>query len=181
MKKLILLIVVILLTIVIYKKIRYDNYMKQDILTVGTSFQTTNKHLMETGGTEIQSAIAKVFTMPISNLKEDGNLYIVYTGYDENFKNDPINSKFTIHIGREVSSFAANSSNESKLTLKSGKYEIFTTKKGNLGQVVSEKWQEIWADKKLAEKRSYISDFEVYTGNENPESAEIKIYIGVNN
>jgi predicted transcriptional regulator YdeE len=84
-----------------------------------------------------------------------------------------------MHIGFEVDSFDKKNQELDFFTIKSGKYEIFETKEGKMSDVVFAKWIEIWNNEELSKKRNFISDFEVYESQINPEKAKIKIYIGV--
>ena len=150
-----------------------------EVIIAGTSIKTTNQKLIDTAGAEALSAYNKVFGMQIPNIKEGARFYVVYSNFDMNFKNDYLNSEYRMHFGFEVSSIDTTKNEIEFFTTKQGKYEIYETEQGNLSTVVFAKWQEIWNDKGLAERRNFVSDFEVYENQINPENGKVKIYIGV--
>ena len=151
----------------------------KEVKIAGVSLKTTNQKIIDTGGSEVMIAYEKVFGMQIPNLKENAKLFVAYSNFDPNFKQDYLNSEYIMHIGFEVSSFDKNNSEIDFFTIQSGKYEIFETNEGRVSDVVFAKWTEIWNNKELLEKRNFVSDFEVYENQINPKKAKIKIYIGV--
>ncbi|MGG3571579.1 zinc ribbon domain-containing protein [Bacillus gobiensis] len=58
-------------------------------------------------------------------------------------------------------------------------YAVFTSRKGNVKEVVPELWNTIW-NWKDKHRRTFTGDFEVYdAGSINPDEAQVKIYIAV--
>jgi predicted transcriptional regulator YdeE len=180
MRKLLILMILPLILLFI---VGYSYYIKNkgmgEIKIAGASLRTTNQKIIDTGGSEVMIVYQKVFDMEIPNLKDNARLFVAYSDFDENFKNDYLSSEYTMHIGFEVSSHKKKLDGVDFFVIKSGKYEVFETKEGKISDVVFAKWQDIWKNKELLEKRNFISDFEVYESQINPEKAKIKIYIGV--
>ncbi|WP_282628550.1 GyrI-like domain-containing protein [Empedobacter sedimenti] len=101
------------------------------------------------------------------------DIYSVYTDYESDFR-----GKYTTIIGCEVSSL-----DEIPEGMIGREFEPQTFKKyiakGELHEAVGRTWTEIWNDDANL-NRTYIYDYELYTEKaQNPEDAEIEIYIGV--
>lgn len=98
------------------------------------------------------------------------NLLAVYTQYEGDYT-----KPFTYLIGCEVSSLDIIPEGMIGIEIPASPYTVFTAK-GPFPQSMMYTWQSIWNS---GVKRSYTTDFEVYTPDFNPQNnPEIKIYIG---
>ena len=136
----------------------------------GLGFRTTNEELVNSKGAKLLETIGEV----IQKKEESSKLYIIYSNYAHDFAQNIAQKEMTVTVGFEASE-------KGNFKIIPQKYEVFETEQGKLGEVVYKKWLEIWADTELLKKRSFGTDFEVYTGQEDPENGKIEIYIGINN
>lgn len=136
----------------------------------GLSFRTTNEELLNSKGAKLLETIGEV----LEKKDKDSKLYIIYSNYAHDFAQNIAQKEMKVTVGLEVSE-------KGNFKIIPQKYEVFETEQGKLSEIVYKKWLEIWADKELLEKRSFGTDFEVYTGQEDPENGKIEIYIGINN
>lgn len=105
--------------------------------------------------------------------KTGSELFCIYTEYEGDH-----NLPYTCLLGCKVANIGNVPEGMRGMTFTTQKLEKFTAK-GNLQQgVVYNKWLEIWEEKI---DRTYTFDFEVYGEKaQNPEAAEVDIYISVN-
>lgn len=154
---------------------------KSEIKLVGLSTRTNNKNEMNPSTAKI-GELARHFWIEnsgekISNRKNPGVTFSVYTEYDSNEHGD-----YTYFIGEEVSSFENVASNFQTLTIPAAQYQKFTTKAGKMPDVIIEAWQQIWqmSTKDLGGERAYVADFEVYDQRAvDPTQAIVDVYIGI--
>ncbi len=177
---LVILTILVALAVLYFRREKVDvKKIETEIIIAGKSVRTTNKKLIETNGAEISSLLQSVFAMRIPNLKPDATLFIIYSDYDNNFKNDYQNLEFSVHVGFDVSEIDLTNKEIQFKSIQTGNYKIFETKEGKLSDVVFEKWQEIWKDDELLKKRVFKTDFEAYQNKPNPENGKVNIYIGI--
>ncbi|EIT84220.1 DNA-binding protein YobU [Fictibacillus macauensis ZFHKF-1] len=99
-----------------------------------------------------------------------GTVYAVYTNYESNE-----HGAYTYGIGTEEPGAGVLA------VVPKQDYLVFTTEKGPVGEVVPKAWEKIWQWQEQQE-RAYGTDFEVYDERaQNPEDAQVDIYISVKN
>lgn len=103
--------------------------------------------------------------------KINQDLLAVYTNYEGDYT-----KPFTYLIGCEVSSLDNIPEKMIGIEVRASLYAVFIAK-GAFPQSMSSTWQAIWGS---GVKRSYITDFEVYRSDFNPQNnPEVKIYIAI--
>ena len=101
--------------------------------------------------------------------KVDQNLLAVYSDYEKDYT-----KPFSYLIGCKVSSLDTIPEGMVGIEIKPSSYTVFTTK-GAFPQSMADAWHRIW-DSKV--KRSYTTDFEIYTPDFNPQNnPEVEIFI----
>jgi predicted transcriptional regulator YdeE len=144
----------------------------------GVSFPCTNKDLMDTNFISVQNGINTLFSLNVPNVISS-NLYEGMINPSEDYKKDRVNGKYDCFIGFQVSSFENMPEGITTFTIPAkSAYKVFTTETGKLQEVIFKKWFSIWGDAKLSNERSYIFDFNLYSGGEDFNNSNIKIYIG---
>lgn len=154
---------------------------KSEIKLVGLTARTNSKNEMNPQTSKIGELAGRFWSQNIgaliSNRKNPGVTYSVYTNYDSNEHGD-----YTYFIGEEVNSFDNIRSDLQQLTIPSSKYQKFTTPAGKMPEVVINAWQQIWkmSAEDFGGKRAYVADFEVYDQRaSDPTNAILDIYIGI--
>lgn len=141
---------------------------------IGISVRTTNEN--GKAGIDIPELCNKFMS---ENLIEkipnriDDSLYCIYTEYEKD------NTKpYTTILGCKVSSLDNIPGEMVGKTFNTEKYRKFTAKGNILQGSVFREWTKIW-NTKINRKYSY--DFEIYGKKaQNPENAEVDIYIALN-
>jgi predicted transcriptional regulator YdeE len=140
---------------------------------IGIIARTTNEN--EHAVKDIPELWGKFFSEKIlENIpnKIDGSVYCIYTDYEKDFT-----KPYSVVIGCKVENLNSVPDGMIGKSFEGGNYEMFTTAKGKLSEVVIGKWMEIW---NTDLQRSYTADFELYTEkSQNPEDAEVDIFIAV--
>jgi predicted transcriptional regulator YdeE len=145
----------------------------QKFNVIGISVRTTNengqsgKDIPALWNTFMSEAIQSKIPGKISE-----ELFCIYTDYEKDHT-----KPYTTILGCKVDSLDFIPENMVGKTIASANYEQLIAK-GNLTEgVVYNKWLEIW---NLDLDRSFTADFEVYGEKaENPENAEVAIYIAI--
>jgi len=143
---------------------------------IGISVRTTNENGQ--AGKDISFLWNKFFEenifAKIPNKISD-EIYSVYTHYEKDHT-----KPYTTILGYKVKNSEPVIEGLVEKVIDTSHYKIFTAK-GKLSEgVVFKEWQNIWnLNDKL--NRSFTSDFEIYgTKSQDPESAEVDIYIALN-
>ncbi len=104
--------------------------------------------------------------------KIDTAIYCIYTDYEGDYT-----KPYTAFLGCKVSDLSIIPEGLEGKSFKDGLYNKYTAKGNILDGIVYEKWKYIWG---LDICRTYNADFEVYgEKSQNPENAEVEIFIGV--
>jgi predicted transcriptional regulator YdeE len=144
---------------------------------VGITTRTNNQSEMDPRSAKISDTIKKFIPENISDRKNSGTTFCVYTNYENDFTGD-----YTYFIGVEVHSFNHVSQALETLVIPAQKYVKFTSQPGVMPDICIKMWQDIWkmSAYDLGGERAYISDFEVYDERTtDPKRAVIDIYIGI--
>jgi len=141
---------------------------------IGISIRTTNEN--EQSGKDIPALwdrfISEGIAEKIPN-KINHSIYSVYTDYEKDHT-----KPYTTILGCAVESLDLIPEEMVGITIETGSYEKFIAK-GNLNDgIVINEWIKIWNSDL---NRSFTSDFEIYGENaQNPENAEVDIFIAIN-
>jgi predicted transcriptional regulator YdeE len=143
---------------------------------IGISVRTTNEDGQATK--DIPFLWNKFFTENISKKipnKISDDLYCVYTHYEKDHT-----KPYTTILGYKVKTDEALPEGLVEKTIELNNYKIFSAKGKASESFVYNEWKKIW-DLNDDLNRSFTSDFEIYGANsQNPENAEVDIYIAVN-
>ena len=106
----------------------------------------------------------------------DQSVVAVYTKYASDWNGD-----YTYILGARVKPGTKTPAGMVRVSVPAGKYVEFTSAHGPAPQVVPNLWKEIWAyfHEPGNPARAYLADFEVYDDMSNPNSIQMKIFIGV--
>lgn len=153
----------------------------QEIKLIGIAARTNNVTEASEQSAQIGETIQKYFgeNIPslITNKKNPGTTYCVYTDYESNE-----HGYYTYFIGEEVSSFDDVHADLKTLTIPAQDYIKFTTVPGVMPGVCIDAWKKIWQmnAEDLGGKRAFIADFEVYDKRAiDPQSTTLDIFIGI--
>ena len=141
---------------------------------IGISIRTTNEN--EQSGKDIPALwdqfISEGIAEKIPN-KINHSIYSVYTDYEKDHT-----KPYTTILGCAVESLDFIPDEMVGITIETGSYEKFIAK-GNLNDgIVINEWIKIWNSDL---ERSFTSDFEIYGEKvQNPENAEVDIFIAIN-
>ncbi len=107
----------------------------------------------------------------IPNLSSN-EIYCIYTHYEGDYT-----QPYTTILGCEVSSFEDIPEDFTTLEINMGNHTKIVAK-GNINDgLVFKEWQKIWSSDL---DRAYVADYEVYGQKaQNPENAEVEIYVGL--
>lgn len=154
---------------------------KSEIKLVGLTARTNNINEMNPQTSKIGELAGRFWSQnvagQISNRKNPGVTFSIYTEYDSNEHGD-----YTYFIGEEVSSCENIPQGLQQLTIPAAKYQKFTTSTGKMPEVVVNAWQQIWkmSANDLGGERAYVADFEVYDQRaSDPANTSLDIYIGI--
>ena len=140
---------------------------------IGISTRTTNEnHQAATDiGALWNKFISEGILQKIPN-KIDDAIYSIYTEYEGDYTRP-----YTTILGCKVKNTDTIPEGMVALNIQASDYKKITTK-GNLQEgIVYKKWLEIW---NMDLDRAYQADFEIYDAKaQNPEDAEVCIYVGV--
>lgn len=152
------------------------------IKLVGIEVRTSNALEMnpETAkiGPTMQKFFMKGMQAQISERKNPGRVFAVYTNYESDKQ-----GSYDYFLGEEVNDFADKAKEFATLTIPTQTYAKFTSNPGQMPSVVIDMWQNIWKmnESSLGGHRSYIADFEIYDErSRDPRSTVLDIYIGIN-
>jgi predicted transcriptional regulator YdeE len=109
--------------------------------------------------------------------KVNSNILAVYIDYESD-----ANGAYTFMIGARVSSATDVPLGMVAKKVPAGRYAVFISEKGFVGEVVPQTWGRIWAIPKSSPggNRTYRADFEVYDQRAaDPQNAEVDIYVGI--
>ena len=141
---------------------------------IGISIRTTNEN--EQSGKDIPALWDKFISEGIAEKipnKINHSIYSVYTDYEKDHT-----KPYTTILGCAVESLDFIPDEMVGITIETGSYEKFIAK-GNLNDgIVINEWIKIWNSDL---NRSFTSDFEIYGEKaQNPENAEVDIFIAIN-
>lgn len=109
--------------------------------------------------------------------RADDSIVAVYTDYSSNKDGD-----YAYILGARVNPDATTPPGMVKTTVKSGRFAVFTSDKGQVQQVVPANWKRIWEvpTSEPGGDRLYESDFEIYDGRAvDPTNAQMDIFIRI--
>ena len=148
---------------------------------VGLEVRTKNSDEFSTNG-KIPKLWEVFYNEKISekiNNKTSENIYGIYSNYESDHTGE-----YDYFIGFEVEN--VNEYRDSSLKIKEieqGRYSVITTEKGQVQQVIGITWEKIWkmSPSELGGKRSYKTDYEIYTKEaSDPSGGIFKIHLGIN-
>ena len=145
----------------------------QPFKIIGISIRTTNENGKAT--TDIPALWHKFFIENISEKitnKLSNDLYCVYTDYEKDHT-----KPYTTLIGYKVAVAETLTEGFTEKIIQPENYKVVTAKGKTTEGFVFKEWQNIWT---LNINRTYITDFEIYGAkSQDPENAEVDIYIGI--
>lgn len=151
-----------------------ETVKKEAFKIIGIKVRTTNENGQAANdiGMLWQKFISENTASKIPN-KIDHSIFSIYTNYQKDHT-----EPYDVILGCRVSSLDEIPKEMIGQTFEKGNYAQFTAK-GDLSKgVVYQAWTEIW-NKNL--NRTYSADFEIYGEKaQNPEDAEVDIFIAVN-
>lgn len=152
-----------------------------DIKLVGLTCRISNKLELDPSTAKIGQTLTDYFqnglSKTISNRKNPGVTYCVYTNYESDWT-----GHYTYLIGEEVTSFSDVPQNLSQIIIPAQHYAKFTSVPGVMPKVCIEMWQKIWnmTVKDFGNERAYLVDFEIYDDRAvDPMNTILDIYIGL--
>ncbi len=151
-------------------------------LLVGIEIRTNNTNEFSSNK-KIPKLWESFFSKEINkNVKDktSENIYAVYSNYESDHTGE-----YNYFIGFEVKDTKSYLNNDKFIIkeIKQGKYSIVTTEKGSLQKVIPAAWEKIWkmSSSDLGGKRSYKTDYEIYSHDATDPNGEIfNIYLGIN-
>lgn len=153
------------------------------IKLVGITARTSNSIEMNVDTAKIGVTMQRFFmggmSAKISQRKNPGRVFAVYTNYESNE-----HGAYTYFLGEEVSSFEGVGPEFETLTISGQTYIKLTSNPGPIPAVVINLWQNIWGMQasELGGQRAYVADFEIYDArSQNQSNAVVDIYIGIIN
>lgn len=96
--------------------------------------------------------------------------YGVYHDYESD-----VNGFYRLTLGREAKAGAALANGTQQITIRPGRYARFHAK-GEPTQSIAALWQQVWS---TPLDRAYTTDFEEYLPAEDPQQADVYIYIAL--
>jgi len=151
-----------------------ENKKINSFFVVGISIRTTNENNQSSNDIPLlwNKFMSEGLIQQIPN-KIDNTIYCIYTDYESDFT-----KPYTTIIGCKVSNDENIPVGMIGTQINEGKYSI-NIAKGNIMQgMVYNEWIKIWNSKI---SRAYTTDFEVYGEKaQNPEDAEVEIFIAIN-
>jgi len=156
-------------------ELKLEEKMEKDSFQViGISMRTTNEagqSAQDIGGMW-HRFLAEGFMEKIPN-KADGAIYSVYMEYEGDFM-----KPYTVVLGCRVTSLDEIPEGMRGIVVPGGQFKNFTAKGNLMEGAVNDAWKKIW---ETPLDRNYVADFEVYGEKaQNPNDAEVDIYVGVN-
>lgn len=152
-----------------------------EIKLIGITARTNNKLEMDPDTAKIGGTIQQYFHQQLAEKmtqrKNPGITYCVYTEYESDFTGD-----YTYFIGEEVTSFANLPKIFTELTIAPQTYAKYTSDAGPMPLVCINMWQKIWqmTTEEFGGNRSYQADFELYDQRaKDPQNVVLDIFIGV--
>lgn len=161
---------------------KIENASYDQIILVGLKCRTNNQQELDPNLSKISKLVSafvgKNYANHIQQRTKPNVVYSVYTEYESDEHGD-----YTYFVGEQVKSIENQDLEKfSSLVIPAQNYKKITSTRGKIPDIVIATWQEIWrmSDEDFGGQRSYLADFEVFDQRaENPESAEIDIYIGL--
>jgi predicted transcriptional regulator YdeE len=144
----------------------------QKFTIIGVSVRTTNEN--KQADQDIRSLWGKFMSEDVFQKipnKIDDSLYCMYTDYEKDHT-----KAYTTIIGCRVSSLDNIPEGMTGKTIESGNYAKHTVKGNTMKGVAQEEWARI---EKSDLPRAYIADFDVYRQGQNPENAEVDIFVSI--
>lgn len=152
-----------------------DTHTIKKIHIIGITVRTTNENGQS--GVDIpklwQTFLMENCIDQIPN-KIDNTVYCLYTDYEKDHT-----KPYTTILGCRVENLSVVPSNMTGKTIEQATYAKYTAQ-GNLAEgVVFNEWVKIW---NTDLPRAFTADFEIYgQGSQNPENAEVDIFIALTN
>lgn len=150
-----------------------DHTKLEAFTVIGISTRTTNENNQSAAdiGMLWNKFMSEGILQKIPNKRDDA-IYSIYTEYESDYT-----KPYTTILGCRVKNTNTIPEGMVAINIKASNYTEFTAK-GNLQEgLVYKKWLEIW---NMDLDRAYQADFEIYDAKaQNPEEAEVCIYIGV--
>lgn len=148
---------------------------KTPFYIVGIAVRTTNENMQ--AATDIPALWNTFMTEGIAGKipnKTGDELYCVYTEYESDYT-----KPYTTILGCAVYDLSEIPEGMKGIEIAGGDYEQFTAAGKMNDNIVYNEWLKIW-DSGIS--RAYTTDFEVYGEKaQNPENAEVPIYIALKN
>lgn len=154
-----------------------------ELRLVGITTRTNNVQIFEEDPStnKIAALVQQYFhngmAEKISNRKNPGTTFCVYTHYESD-----VNGDYTYFIGEEVSGMDPISDGFEILTIPIQNYAKFTNEPGAMPGVCINMWKDIWKMNAaaLGGERAYVADFEVYDERSaDHNNVTLDIYIGI--
>ena len=141
---------------------------------IGIQIRTNNNDIMQLTK-DMQNLWNKFISKDVAGQiqnKLNNTIYCVYTDYEGDYT-----KPYTAFLGSKVTDLSNIPTGLIGRTFQGGTYNKYIAQGNILQGSVYEKWEEIWG---LNLNRTYYADFEVYgEKSQNPENAEVEIFIGV--
>jgi len=143
---------------------------------MGKSARTTNEAEMK--GEGVISAQWEHFyrdqVLASIPAKENAPILAIYTNYESDET-----GAYTFAIGAEVAQKQESPPGLDTYVVPASEYIVFTTRKGNVSEIVLETWQYIW-EWSQTNKRVFLTDFELYDSRcSDPQNSQVDIYVSV--
>lgn len=136
----------------------------ESFTVIGLSIKTRNTDEFNENTAKLPSLWQQFYS---SNFAANANIFEVYSDYESD-----ANGLYTVTVGVTDNNECAEFSS---VKIQAGSYLVFEGE-GQMPSTVVEIWKQIWAyfEEKREYQRSFISDFEAYSG-----SDKVAIYIGI--
>lgn len=145
---------------------------------MGIKTRTSNSDEAKGAG-KIQALWNTFFSEGVTNRipeKSDTTIFAVYHDYESD-----ATAPYSLLIGLKVPPGAKPAPGLELITIPKQKFSRFTTRKGEMPNIVIEAWQNIWSGTGIDKlNRKYSYDFETYDSRAaDPKSSEVDIFIAV--
>ncbi|UPT67844.1 MAG: GyrI-like domain-containing protein [Sphingobacteriales bacterium JAD_PAG50586_3] len=151
----------------------YKTLALESFFIVGVSVRTTNAN--NKAQQDIGALWDRIFTEDWASkipIKLSGDIYSTYLDYEKDYT-----APYTYVLGFKVPDLENIPAGFEGFTIAAAKYHVYTVK-GKIPQCIHEGWMHIWHNEA---NRSYKADFEIFDEKaQNPENAEVSIYIAQN-
>ncbi len=151
---------------------------KEELMLIGIKGRTSNEKEMKGEGI-IPPFWNRFYSEQIINKISNKSVSETIIAAYCDFETDD-SGRYSFFIGVEVDSFDDIPEGLESLLVQKSKYLEISTQKGKLQEIGIQAWQTIWQNQTLREKRSFVADLEIYTGDaQDPENARFDIYLGI--